>query len=344
MKLFARPAWMAVLACTLGLSLSGCADLATRVPNPLAKGNLNKDNLAGGSLGRATQLGSALTASGTVGHALIQDAVASLQANADMDLGGMVADDTSLASGYQIMAAGGPGGSGGMQNGGQGGGMLSRAARPGEAIRQAMKKHQERVRHLAKSKLEARKGATKVSERNVTVNDDGSRTITAKIEATNKQGTHKQSLQKVVDADGTVLDYVHDMERTGKDGRSVISHRERHTEADGSFTATFKMEITRKDGAKKTVEWTRNGSADGSETGEGKITRFDGSVVTISITKTADGTVTTRTTDSAAKVEAEIKTDELGTPSEATVTDTQTGQVVEKVDIADPEIVEASDS
>lgn len=336
-KNIARPTWMAVIACTLGVSLSGCADLATRVSTQLSKTGTqlansgNPGSQAGGTLNGNTQLGTAITAIGTAGHALIQDTVASLQANAEMEVQ-MLAEDMSAVAGYQVMAAGQ-----------QQGGLLRRASQPAQSIRQAIKKHQDMMRQKGKAKLDARKGATKVSERVVKVNDDGSRTVTSKVEVTNKQGTQKHSFEKLVDADGTILDYVGDAERTGKDGRSVVSHRERHTEDDGSFKATFTMVITRKDGAKKTIEWTRTGAADGSETGEGKIVRFDGSTVTTSITRSTDGTIVTKTTDSAAKVEAEVKTDDLGTTTEATITNTETGQVEEKVEVDVPETVEASD-
>lgn len=342
MKNIARPAWMAILACTLGLSLSGCADLVTQIPAQLGKGGsrmMNPGDLAGGTSNNTTSLGNALTKAGTVGHALIQDAVASLQADADMDVGGMLADDPSLAATYQVMAMGMGMGAGHGQAG-----LLRRATLPGALIRQAIRKHQDEMRQKAKVHLDARRPSAKISERTVTENEDGTRTIKARLEITNKLGTHKQSLEKLVDADGTVLDYVHDLERTGKDGRSVVSHRERHTEDDGSFKATFSMVITRKDGAKKTIEWTRTGAADGSEVGEGKIVRFDGSVVTTTITKSADGTIVTKTTDTAAQVQAEVTKDEVGATAEATVTDTQTGQVVEKVEAIDTEAVEASDS
>ncbi len=333
MKLNARPVWMAVIACTLGVSLAGCADLPGRISDQIARTGSNLTRVGNGNTagGIANGQPTALTDLSAASRALVEDSVAALQANTDMEVGALLGEDSAIATGYQVMALGDQAGN------------LRQKIRIAEAMKQLIRQDEQKLLQRAKKQLDARKGATRVSERTVVTNEDGTRKISAKVDLTTRAGTQKQTLEKLVDEDGTILDLVHDFERTGKNGATVKSHRERHTAEDGSWTGSFTLEIVRKDAKTKTVNWARTGAADGSETGEGKIVRFDGSTVTITFTKTADGTTTTKTVDEAAKVEAEVTKDDVGTTAEATITDTQTGLVVDKVEVGDTETVEVSD-
>lgn len=348
MKLTARPASMAVLACTLGLQLSGCAELATMIPDRLARAGTTltqpgdgadpTGTLTGPTAGNPAEAVAAIT--NQVGRTLIQDALTALQANVDMDLAGMLAGDTSLPVGYRILAADASTTDPAARAGASQGGQRTAPARLAELAKQRMREHMQKLHERAQKHLEARRGATRVAERTVVENEDGTRTITARMEITTRAGTQKQFVERTLDADGILLDSVHDFERQGKNGKAMKSHRERHTADDGSWTGTFKLEITRKDGKTKTVEWQRSGSADGSEVGEGKITRFDGTEVTIKVSKTSEGEVTTETTDSDAGIAVEIAGDDQGTAVEATVRDAETDEVLETVDL-DPAAVEA---
>ncbi|MNT29675.1 hypothetical protein D3C72_1654280 [compost metagenome] len=161
-----------------------------------------------------------------------------------------------------------------------------------------------------------------------TYSEDG-KTVTKTMEFEHKNGTKKQTIVKVY-SDNTrenLIEANFHLEQQHKNGMSLVIDRSRVLGEDGSWTIAYKATFTRKDEKVKTVAWTRVEAADGSQTGTGTITRFDGTVVQITFTKSADGVVVTRTIDGAAKVEAVVTQDEAAVEAEVTVKDQSTAQV-----------------
>ncbi|MBM3275588.1 MAG: hypothetical protein FJZ00_10565 [Candidatus Sericytochromatia bacterium] len=277
------------------------------------------------------------------GRALVADTLTTLQTDADMTAADQLSDDPTLSPApFRIMAAATTGST------------ATGSVRPphpvlrhrpllGPIVRHAIKRHLDRQREMARKLVAARRTATRVHERTETLNEDGTRTIHARLEMTTKAGgTLKQTSDRVVDAENTVLSAVADLERAFKNGHTLVSHRERKTAEDGSWTVTFTLTATRKDGAVKTVNWTRKGSADGTETGEGTILRFDGSKVTITYARNANGSTLTRTIDSAANIRAEVTKSEGETSADTTVM-TPDGQLLEIAAVPDTEDVAPSE-
>lgn len=159
----------------------------------------------------------------------------------------------------------------------------------------------------------------------------------------NTRGGTQTHVEERVTLNDAIIAEVHDLTRSNKKDQKLASHRERKRNADGTWTVSFTETITRPDGKTKTIAWTRTEAADGSQTGTGNITRFDGTTVAITITKTADGTVETKTVDSAAKVDADITKSDGDTAANVTVTDEAKGKVVGTTTVPDTESVEPSD-
>ncbi len=187
-----------------------------------------------------------------------------------------------------------------------------------------LKERMERFKERSKQRIEHKRGAMKTQVETTTEGN----TVTKKMEFEHKNGAKKQIIVKVY-ADETLENLIEanfHLEQQHKNGMSLVIDRSRVVDADGNWTIAYKATFTRKDEKVKTVAWTRVEAADGSQTGTGTITRFDGTVVQITFTKSADGVVVTRTVDSAAQVEAEVTQDEAAVEADVTITN-QAGQV-----------------
>jgi hypothetical protein len=189
-----------------------------------------------------------------------------------------------------------------------------------------LKERMERFKERSKQRIEHKRGAMK-AEVETTISEDG-KTVTKTMEFAHKNGAKKQTIVKVYadDTRATLVEASFHMEQEHKNGMSLVIDRSRILGEDGSWTIAYKATFTRKDEKVKTVVWNRVEAEDGSQTGTGTITRFDGTVVQITFTRSADGVVVTRTVDGAAQVEAVVTQDETAVEADVTVTN-QTGQV-----------------
>ncbi|MNX64648.1 hypothetical protein D3C86_956770 [compost metagenome] len=248
-------------------------------------------------------------------RAMIDDSVASMQTDVDMSLAAALADDANLK--VQGLA-------------------FESAAGTRERDRF------ERFKERAKPRLQKARDAVRTVDRVETPTEDGGKIVKVTMAVNHRNGVQNRVVERAYAADGSLIEATVHFEMEQRNGSKMVGDRHRKLEADNTWHATFKYVITRRDGKVKTVEWTRVEAADGSETGDGKITRFDGSVVTIAITKSADGTVVTRTQDSSAKLEAEITQPEASTEASVTVTDGSNGQVAATTTVPDTEAVEPS--
>ncbi|MNL12719.1 hypothetical protein D3C87_1335940 [compost metagenome] len=240
-------------------------------------------------------------------RAMVNDSLVALQTDADMTIASLMADDTSF--GTQAVRDGAP---------------------------------MERFKERAKPRLDKARADVRNPERSEAPNDRGGKTGKLKMDVKGRHGDEKRTVERVVDADGKLVEVTVHFEVSHKNGMTLVTDRHRKLGEDGTWTSTFKSVFTRKDGKTKTIEWSRLEAADGSETGQGTITRFDGSVVTISITKGADGTVVTKVTDSRQKVDAEVTLGDAATDATVVVTDGESGQT-ETSTVPDTEAVDPSE-
>jgi hypothetical protein len=190
-----------------------------------------------------------------------------------------------------------------------------------------LKERMDRFKDRSKQRLVHKRDAMKPGATE-TVSEDGT-IVTKTMEFSHKNGAKKQTIVKVY-ADNTRTDLVEasfHLEQQHKNGMSFVVDRSRKLDADGTWTIAYKATFTRKDEKVKTVAWTRIEAADGSQTGTGTITRFDGTVVQITFEKSAEGVVVTRTIDGAAKVEAVVTQDEAAVEADVTIKDGASGQV-----------------
>lgn len=246
----------------------------------------------------------------TTAQAMINDSLVALQTDSDMSIASVVSDD----------AAYGTQGVGPVEGGAPWGRFMERAKPRIDKAREGIK-HRERFEEP---------------------NDRGGKTGKVEMDFKGRHGNENRVVEKVVDADGKVVEVTVHFEASRKNGMTLVSDRHRKLGEDGTWTSTFKSVFTRKDGKTKTIEWTRTEAADGSETGEGTITRFDGSVVTITITKAVDGTVVTKVVDSRKKVDAELTQGDAETDATVVVTDGNSGQS-ETTTVTDTEEVQPSE-
>ncbi|MBI6545575.1 MAG: hypothetical protein HY692_02200 [Cyanobacteria bacterium NC_groundwater_1444_Ag_S-0.65um_54_12] len=253
-----------------------------------------------------------------IGNQLAEDVVSNLQAYADLDAGQLLVEDSAATKKYLILATTGTA-SGAMADLDKGmvglaKGKLPVLKRPKINLSKMVKAHEKLVqqRQFLKNRLQMRldnlkKTMVVKSTEVASASVDGvlEMTTTTTIEITRGGFTQKQVIARTTNSDGILLAVVADLDRTYKNGMTYSAHRERVNNDDGGFEVTFSSE-TKKGDKVRTVEWTRTGSADGSETGSGTITRFDGSKITCNFTKTAAGVTTVTAADSANKVAVEV--------------------------------------
>lgn len=231
---------------------------------------------------------------------LVTDLVANVQASTDLDLGTLFTEATG-ATAYRVQRAG-----------------VNK-----EALKQAQTKLKERLKPQL-DKHKAGMKTTSVATASVTVEGVVCVATTTKVEFARGGVTQSQTVTRTVDPDGDLLKVVADLSRSFKNGMAFTARRERTNAADGSYTAIFHSESAMK-GKTRTVDWTRQGLADGSETGTGTIKRFNGTTVTLTVTRTADGVTVIKTSDDAAKVGVEVAQTEGSTAATAKVTDVAKG-------------------
>lgn len=290
-----------VLAATIGASLAGCSGLPTGVLDGLGANLSSTQRLAVQSM--------------------VADAVSTMQAEMDMDASGTLIQDPTFRSTQHLEVA-------------------AKASASAEA-RIGYEKRENRFKEKGKKHIdEIKAGARNVVKTEVD-NGDGTKTATITVEINHKNRVMKQVVERTYQtADNTVINAKFHMEAQQKNGLTVVRDRERTLQADGSYAVSFKSTFTRKDGKVRTIEWNTVEAVDGTVTGSGIITRFDGSTVTVTIVRNADGTTTTTTVDSKVKVEAEITQPEGSTQAEVDVE--ADGQAAGSTTVTNTTEVEAS--
>ncbi|HEY9857407.1 MAG TPA: hypothetical protein V6D05_16810 [Stenomitos sp.] len=236
----------------------------------------------------------------TIANQLITDVVANVQAATDLDLAALYTASGGTA-GYRITHA--------------------------TPNKEAEQKRENQLKERVKQQFAKQRGnmkTTAVSTASVTVDGVDCVATTTQLQFTRGGVTQSHTVIRTVDPDGDLVKLVGDMTRSFKNGMAFKAHRERTNAADGSYTALFHSETTFK-GKSRIVDWTRTGTADGTETGTGTIQRADGSKVTITITRTAEGVTVTKTEDTSAKVGVEVSQTDDSTEVSATIIDGTSG-------------------
>lgn len=138
-----------------------------------------------------------------------------------------------------------------------------------------------------------------------------------------KDASKTHVFDRYYDANKVLVWVVDHTEHLFKNGARHVADRDRMNFDDGSYKVTYKATTTGPKGKTRSVEWAREGSADGSETGTGTITRFDGTSTDLTFTKDASGKTVASTTDAATKTKVEVSQTEGDTEAKVVVTDTQ---------------------
>lgn len=316
MNPFATPS-KTLVALSLAIGLGGCSGLP--------------------GLFAGTGLGLTGQAAIDAGAALTADALAAVNADEDLDRATAVAQ----AASYTTLSLEASASAEASAEAGSATATTSLEAQFGVGSGLALRI--ERLQTRIAGQVEALKKFAAIEAPITVTNPDG--TVTTKYEITiaRPNNTTHMTASTTVGIDGKVILMTYDAQKSNKTGHSMTIHRERKVNLDGTWTGAFESKLTRKDGKAKTVKWTVVGALDGSETAEGTITRFDGSIVTIAITRSADGTVVVVTRDASARIAAEAKKAELATTAEVKVVSDADGKTLETVKIADTTEVEASD-
>ncbi|MBM3269272.1 MAG: hypothetical protein FJZ01_16645 [Candidatus Sericytochromatia bacterium] len=210
-----------------------------------------------------------------------------------------------------------------------------------DELRKVTDELKKKLEEVAKKREEQEKKAKEVAknvQKGFVDNGDGTLTYTMKMESETKKTKTTHEVSKTVNAlTKEVIEESSFITKVLGNGATMKIGRTRKFNEDGSWSATSSSEIT-KDGKTKKVDWNKTVNADGSGSAEGKITRHDGSTVTITITRNADGSTTATAVDTGKKVKADVaKESDMDTTAEAKISDTATGQTIAEVTVEDPE-------
>ena len=135
------------------------------------------------------------------------------------------------------------------------------------------------------------------------------------------KGSETHEVKRTLDSDGSPLKVEGKASRSLDKG-SFKADFERVFNEDGSVDSTYSAVVTRKsDGATRTVLWVRRHEADGSMTGTGTITKFDGTKVTVNLSRDASGKNTLEASDSQAGVGVAVGQDDSSSRATSVVTD-----------------------
>lgn len=173
-------------------------------------------------------------------------------------------------------------------------------------------------------------------------NPDGSITYTFTLTLDDPHGTETHTVSRT-ELNGQVTAFSDQMTKTDTNGHQLSVTRTRTRNADGSWTATFKEVVTRPDGKTMSISWARTENSDGSMTGSGSITRFDGTTVTLSFSRSAGSETETTAVDASASVEIKVASDDDSTQAQVQVVNEANGQVASTDTISDTTQVSVSD-
>lgn len=171
-------------------------------------------------------------------------------------------------------------------------------------------------------------GAAKQVEKSRVTNSDGTVTVKINAQIENPGASRKLILERLLSAEGTVKKSTFDLQGEIQNGRKDHASRTFDRAADGTWSATFRREIERPDGKHKTVSWSTAGNSDGTSTSTGTITRFDGSKLDVTISRSADGTVVAKSVDAASGAVAKVTKGDLEASASIAV-ESSTGKVAE---------------
>ena len=132
------------------------------------------------------------------------------------------------------------------------------------------------------------------------------------------------SMKRTVDQDGSPLRVEGKASKSAGRGQFDADFVRVFNE-DGSVDSTYSAVVVRKsDGARRTVLWVRHHATDGSMTGSGTITKFDGTTVSISLSRDANGANKIEASDSQAGVGVEVGQEDSSSKASSVITDLET--------------------
>lgn len=186
------------------------------------------------------------------------------------------------------------------------------------------------------------KGAARQVEKSRVTNVDGTVTVKVDAQIENPGASRKLKLERLLAPDGTVRKSSLDLQSEVHNGRKDHASRTFERAAAGSWTANFKREIERQDGKHKIVSWATAGNSDGTSTSTGTITRFDGTRLDLTITRSAGGTIVSKTLDAGAGVVARVTKGDLAASASIAV-ESPGGKTAEASTVAESLEVEAAE-
>ena len=324
---------ISLLAMTLALSLAGCAGLPTSGGSPAST--------LSGLLANLDPQQSAIVQS------LVDDAVYAVQSNTNLTLSNDAVDSVPTTQSLiddLLKARGGAPGEAPLS--GQDfahhippklSALMAQDASASQALRLS------RFMARAKQELASRKSQMHNVVRTTVTNSDGTKTVNITATVDRPNGNETNTINRTYDASGNLTELQSHMERTNASGFKIVLDRDRLLNSDGTWTITFAMTITRPDGKVKTITWTRTENADGTESGTGTLTRFDGTTETLTTSKDASGSITTTVTDTQTDLAAQVGSSDSNTQASVQVSNPSTGKVDSTTSVSDTESVEPGD-
>ena len=184
-------------------------------------------------------------------------------------------------------------------------------------------------------------GAIKQVEKSRVTNADGTVTVKVDAQIENPGVTRTIKLERLLAPEGTIKKSTLDTQGEVQNGRKDHVARTFDRAADGTWSATFLRETERQDGKHKTVSWSTAGKSDGSSTSTGTITRFNGTKLDVTIARSIDGTIVSKTVDAAAGVVARVTKGDLEASASIAI-ETPGGKAAETSSVSERRTVEGS--
>ena len=189
------------------------------------------------------------------------------------------------------------------------------------AFNQGIEKMKQGMAKLDRLKDRIKPGPEQDSESEKMVGGQKVREQLRKRAVSRGKGNESHELTRTLDTDGSPLKVEGKASRS-LDRGSFKADFQRVFNEDGSVDSTYSAVVTRKsDGATRTVVWVRRHEADGSMTGTGTITKFDGTTVTVNLSRDAAGKNKLEASDAQAGVGVAVGQDDSSSRATSVVTD-----------------------
>jgi hypothetical protein len=248
------------------------------------------------------------------GSQLAQDLLANLQTVSTFDynsLDGLSFTTQALPGQIGPSAAGGPGARVPMKPG---------APKP-PAFQQGIAKMKQGMEKLDRLKSRIKPGPEQDLESEKQIGGQKVREQLRKRAVPRGKSSEAHELTRTLDEDGSPLKVEGKASRELDKG-AFKADFERVFNEDGSVDSTYSAVVTRKsDGATRKVVWVRRHEADGSMSGTGTITKFDGTQVTVNLSRDAAGKHSIEASDAKAGVGVALGQDDSSSRATSVVTD-----------------------